>query len=83
MPKSLFVGLFSALIMVVFAVQNAASVTIKLFFWELSSSLSLVIIICIVLGSVVGSAFTFFSFSMKVKKKAAKEKLISDKALVK
>lgn len=79
MPKSLFIGLIAAFLLVVFAVQNAAPVPIKLMIWEFNSSLSLVIVICLLFGVVVGSAFTFYSQSMKRKRKALKERVNIEK----
>lgn len=60
--------LFILLIVVLFAVQNAGEVTVNLLFWNVSVSLAVVLMICIICGALIGSAITMFS----VRRKAAK-----------
>jgi len=42
---------------VIFAVQNAAVVTINLFFWHINSSLAVVIALCFAIGGIAGVLF--------------------------
>lgn len=52
--KQLIVALVIALLAVVFALQNAAMVTVNLFFWDTSLSLALLIICLLIAGILVG-----------------------------
>ena len=50
----MIVALVIALLAVVFALQNAAMVTVNLFFWDASLSLALLIISLLIAGILVG-----------------------------
>ncbi len=75
MPSKLILGLFVLLIIVVFAAQNACSITINFMFWNFSISLSVILVICILCGALVGSLFTAVSISRKNKKVQMQEQL--------
>lgn len=52
--KQLIFAIVTAILAIVFALQNATSVTVKLFFWDFSMSLALLIVVLIGLGLVTG-----------------------------
>ena len=54
MQRTLIFALIAAIILVVFAIQNAAIVDLKLWFWEVRSSQALIILITLALGSLIG-----------------------------
>ena len=54
MQIRLIITLFLLLFVMVFAVQNAATVEIKLLFWEVSFPRSLLIIMMLLIGIIVG-----------------------------
>lgn len=79
--KLVFALLF-ALLLVVFAVQNAQEVEIRFWVWQFSASLSLVLLISIGIGVMLSILFTTFAIRKKnIKKKAeeAEKKLESQK----
>lgn len=80
MPKTLIAALTASLLLVIFGIQNATEIPVKLYFWEVYSSLSLIIILSIILGAMVGSLFTITSYAKKLKKKQASEKLQNQKS---
>lgn len=47
-------GLLIAILAVIFALQNITPVTISLFFWEVSGSLSLVLLLALGIGVLIG-----------------------------
>lgn len=78
----LIFALFFALLLVVFAVQNAQEVEIRFWFWQFSASLSLVLLVSIAIGVILSILFTTFAIRKKnIKRKAeeAKRKLDSKK----
>jgi lipopolysaccharide assembly protein A len=78
----LIFALFFAILLVVFAVQNAQEVEIRFWFWQFSASLSLVLLISIGIGVMLSILFTTFAIRKKnIKKKAeeAERKLESQK----
>jgi uncharacterized integral membrane protein len=54
----IFSFLVIAIMLVAFAVQNAALITVKLLFWQFEVSTALLILICFALGAVVMLFFT-------------------------
>ena len=69
MSKTLIAGLGAALLLVVFAIQNASEILVKMFFWEFYISLALIIIVCIIIGAIIGMLFTIGKYKKKLKKK--------------
>lgn len=56
--RQLIIGVFIALMAVVFALQNADPVTVKLYFWELrNTSLALILIMTLLIGAIAGILF--------------------------
>ncbi|MBK8416013.1 MAG: LapA family protein [Bacteroidetes bacterium] len=56
--RQLIIGVFIALMAVVFALQNADPVTVKLYFWELrNTSMALVLIMTLLIGAIAGILF--------------------------
>ncbi len=53
----LILALVIAIIAVIFALQNTAAVTISFFAWEVGGSLSLVVLVTLVIGVLVGWLF--------------------------
>ncbi|GAB4493759.1 MAG: hypothetical protein Fur0016_30170 [Anaerolineales bacterium] len=53
----LVLALVIAIIAVIFALQNTAAVTISFFAWEIGGSLSLVVLVTLVIGVLVGWLF--------------------------
>ena len=53
--KQLIIALVIALLAVVFALQNAAPVTVNLYFWDASMSMALLVIILLVAGILTGA----------------------------
>jgi lipopolysaccharide assembly protein A len=61
----LIILMLFALLLVIFAIQNAHSVTIKLWFWQFHASMALALIICLVSGFLL----SFFYFLPLLQKK--------------
>jgi uncharacterized integral membrane protein len=55
---SLIIALFLILLTVVFAIQNAAPVKIKFFFWEMNYSPAILVPLAVLLGAVLGMLFS-------------------------
>jgi lipopolysaccharide assembly protein A len=51
---SLFLVLVLVVAAVIFAVQNATTVTITVFFWHLQASLAIVVAVCVLMGALGG-----------------------------
>lgn len=54
MSKSSIVIIISALLLVVFSIQNAGNVELNLFFWKVNGSLALMLILVFLLGAITG-----------------------------
>lgn len=65
MLRKLIFALLFSLILVLFAVQNAGLVTINLLFWDFSISLSVILMICIFSGAIIGCLITLLSIQRK------------------
>lgn len=81
----LILALVLAIIAVIFALQNTAAVTISFFAWEAGGSLSLVVLVTLVIGVLVGWLFVTpslikgsFQGSSQRKRIAALEKEVSE-----
>jgi lipopolysaccharide assembly protein A len=61
----LIILMLFALLLVIFAIQNAHSVTIKLWFWQFHASMALALMICLVSGFLL----SFFYFLPLLQKK--------------
>jgi uncharacterized integral membrane protein len=57
------------LLLVIFAIQNSHEVIINLWFWKFSISLALALIICVILGFLLGLVYLFPLFRDKQKNK--------------
>lgn len=69
----LIFALFFAILLVVFAVQNAQEVEIRFWLWRFSASLSLVLLISIGIGVILSILFTTFAIRKKNIRKKAEE----------
>jgi uncharacterized integral membrane protein len=68
MQKSLIITLILSIIVIIFAINNNAIVSIDLIFTELEISQAIVIFVCVLLGAVIISIFSWIR-EMKLKKK--------------
>ena len=68
MQRSLIFALILAIIVVIFALQNSDTVTVKLWFWEVQSSVALVMLIILLIGAILGVLFSLPSIFKKNKK---------------
>ncbi len=73
MQKKIILVLLFALVVAVFAIQNASAVTIKIFQWQDEVSLAFVILGSIVFGSLIMGVVTSFT-QLKMGKKIKKVK---------
>ena len=69
MRRSLIFALIGAILIVIFAVQNAATVdVVKLWFWEIKNSpLALIILITLAIGALLGLAVSIPAYRNKSK----------------
>ena len=68
MQRSLIIGLLAALILTVFALQNDEMVSIHFFFGEpLKGSLSLILLITVIIGVILGIIFSVPSINKQTK----------------
>ena len=74
MSKSLIIGLIAALILVIFAARNNEIVSVY-FLWgnPVKGSLSLVLMISLIIGAVLGLVFSYPSY-LKIRKKLNENK---------
>jgi len=68
MQRSLIFALLLVLIIVVFALQNSASIELKLFFWNIRSSAALIITSVLFIGAILGVLFSLPSIIKKNEK---------------
>jgi uncharacterized integral membrane protein len=61
------------LLLVIFAIQNSHEVIVNLWFWRFSISLALALIICIIIGFVLGLVYLFPLFRDKQKNNPDRE----------
>ena len=65
----LILALLIAIIAVIFALQNTATITISFFVWKLTGSLSLVLLVTLAIGVLIGLLFlspSYFKNSFQV-----------------
>ncbi|WP_051931551.1 LapA family protein [Clostridium sp. KNHs214] len=55
MRNTFIVWLIFALLVTIFTIQNATVITVKLFMWQFNISLAVIILLCIIIGAVVGT----------------------------
>ena len=68
MQRSLIIGLLAALILTIFALQNDEMVSIYFFFGEpVKGSLSLILLITVIIGVILGIIFSLPSISKQTK----------------
>jgi uncharacterized integral membrane protein len=68
MQRSLIIGLLAALILTVFALQNDEMVSIHFFFGEpVKGSLSLILLITVIIGVILGILFSVPSINKQTK----------------
>ncbi len=63
MRKSIIIGLVAALLLTIFVLKNDTEVPVFLFFGKVDGSLSLILLICIIIGVVLGIIFSVPSIS--------------------
>jgi uncharacterized integral membrane protein len=69
MSKSAIISIISAILLIIFAVQNSEIAALTLFFWEFKMSLALLLLIMFLLGAGFGY---FFHIAIVLRKKRAK-----------
>ena len=67
MQKSLIIGLVASIFLVIFALQNADPLTIKLWFWPMNGSPALFMILAVVFGAILGLGFSWSAIKKKNK----------------
>lgn len=77
MQKTLIIGIILAILLVVFALQNAAEVLIHLWFWEAYISLALVLLVTFGMGAVIGVLFSIPSIRKRAIASSQKDKKIA------
>jgi len=70
----LILAFVAALLLVIFAVQNAQEVDIRFWFWGFSASLSLILFVSIGVGVLLSILFTVFFIRKKERKFKPEEK---------
>lgn len=73
MYKYLIIGIIAAILIMVFALQNAQETLVKFWFWSISGSLSLLMFICFLGGVITGVFFSLPAIS-RLKKERTKLK---------
>ncbi|MBN1599866.1 MAG: LapA family protein [Bacteroidales bacterium] len=80
MQRVLIIALLLALIVVVFALQNAAEITVKFFFWEIQSTVAIVLTAVLLIGALLGVLFSLPSIIRKSEKiTELEDKLLENK----
>ena len=74
MKKWMIIWLILAALLVVFAIQNAGPVDVDLWFWEIRSSLALLIFLVFAIGVVTGLLYSAWTAHKKRIKEKAKAK---------
>ena len=68
MQRSLIFALLLVLVIVVFALQNSDPIPVKLFFWEIESSIAFVMTSVLFIGALLGVLFSLPSIFKKNEK---------------
>ena len=76
MKKSFWILMVLAVLVVVFSVQNAASVNFKFFIWEVELSLAILLISAFIAGALVGA--TYYAVAMRQKRKNKDKNIAKD-----
>ncbi|HAH59039.1 MAG: LapA family protein [Lentimicrobium sp.] len=66
MKSSLIISLIGMVLVVILAVQNSAVASLRLFFWNIEMSLSLMLLIIFLLGALSGY---ILNFSMELRRR--------------
>lgn len=74
----LILALAIAVLAVIFALQNTAAVTLSLFVWQVSGSLSLVVLVTLVIGVLIGWLFATPSLLKRTFQSSGQRKRISE-----
>jgi uncharacterized integral membrane protein len=77
MQKSLIITLILSIVVIIFAINNNAIVTIDLIFTQIEISEAIVIFVCVLLGVAITSIFSWFR-EMKLKKVIKQQNLKID-----
>ncbi|MFH1119455.1 MAG: lipopolysaccharide assembly protein LapA domain-containing protein [Bacteroidota bacterium] len=67
MSRSAIISIISAILLVIFAIQNSGTALLTLFFWKFEMSLALMLLLLFVLGAGFGY---FFHIAVALRKKA-------------
>lgn len=67
MQVYLFIAAFIAVLAVIFALQNAVPITVSFLFWQVNSSLALVLIIAFIAGLITSFLFNLITHLKKPK----------------
>lgn len=70
MSKSAIISIIAAILLVIFAVQNAEEAALTLFFWEFKMSLALMLLLLFAVGAGFGYFF-HIAIGLRKKKEAA------------
>lgn len=63
----LFIAAFIAVLAVIFALQNAVPITVSFLFWQVKSSLALVLIMAFIAGLITSFLFNFLTHLKRTK----------------
>lgn len=74
MRRNLIIALVLMALLVILTVQNAADVSLKAFFWECKLSISILVLICFIIGVLTGILVSIPDIRKKVKEQAEKTK---------
>ncbi len=78
MKRSLIINLILFLLVIIFAVQNSEIISLQLYFWPISISKALLIIIVLLIGVVLGIFASSFAGKNSKNKKEVKS-IIAEK----
>lgn len=73
MQRTLVLWLIVAILLIIFTLQNAQIVEVRLWFWRVSANLSLVLFLSIGIGVVISIVFTTFAIRRKNTKSSKEE----------
>ena len=74
--RQLIIALIIALVAIIFALQNADPVTVKLFIWQPTFSMALILVVTLIIGIVAGLLFNAPGIYKKNKVVSAQKKRI-------
>ena len=67
MQKNLIINLILILLIIVFAIQNVESITIKLYFWQVAVSKGFLVVLVLLVGALLGVLTTSAAYRKKQK----------------